>query len=287
MARERFGLELRVGMVPVAVLHAAGASVKIARVRVSPDYLQAMFTGGGISHAEGLIKSPQSGPDYLIPDDEPGEADFTGLECRWQDVDSRAGEVHSILVVASAQDPESASAVYREVLAEVDAIYGGPEQQHPLAGNALRLSLNPARLALEARIRERRKGFYARARYVLGALVANLLGLWLFARRAVAFGTDWGLYRRELVANTDYRKFDDALRMTLAGDAAMRERLRAFLERQHERGALVYGLHTNSKAMLTCLVFSRQGAHVHFVDGCDGGYAMAAKSLKAQLKSSS
>jgi hypothetical protein len=36
---------------------------------------------------------------------------------------------------------------------------------------------------------------------------------------------------------------------------------------------------------LTCIVFSYNGNHVHFVDGSDGGYAMAARGLKAQLKS--
>jgi hypothetical protein len=39
------------------------------------------------------------------------------------------------------------------------------------------------------------------------------------------------------------------------------------------------------QALLTCIVFSYNGNHVHFVDGSDGGYALAARSLKAQLKS--
>jgi len=39
-------------------------------------------------------------------------------------------------------------------------------------------------------------------------------------------------------------------------------------------------------ALLTCLVFGREGDHVHFVDGSDGGYAMAAIQLKQQLAGS-
>ena len=36
-------------------------------------------------------------------------------------------------------------------------------------------------------------------------------------------------------------------------------------------------------ALMTCFVRSYQGNHVHFVDGSNGGYALAAKQLKAQL----
>jgi len=35
---------------------------------------------------------------------------------------------------------------------------------------------------------------------------------------------------------------------------------------------------------MTCLIFNHEGNHVHFVDGADGGYAMAARPLKAALK---
>jgi hypothetical protein len=35
---------------------------------------------------------------------------------------------------------------------------------------------------------------------------------------------------------------------------------------------------------MTCLVFDRRGDHVHFVDGADGGYAMAALRMKERLK---
>jgi hypothetical protein len=34
---------------------------------------------------------------------------------------------------------------------------------------------------------------------------------------------------------------------------------------------------------MTCLVFSREN-HVHFIDGGDGGYALAAKELKSRIK---
>ncbi len=34
---------------------------------------------------------------------------------------------------------------------------------------------------------------------------------------------------------------------------------------------------------MTCLIFNRDGEHVHFVDGADGGYAESATQTKSQL----
>ena len=34
---------------------------------------------------------------------------------------------------------------------------------------------------------------------------------------------------------------------------------------------------------MTCLVFDRNGHHLHFVDGADGGYALAATEFKARM----
>jgi hypothetical protein len=45
-------------------------------------------------------------------------------------------------------------------------------------------------------------------------------------------------------------------------------------------GLLNYRLHTSDAAKLTCLVSQAGVHHIHFVDGCDGGYPLAARELK-------
>ena len=59
--------------------------------------------------------------------------------------------------------------------------------------------------------------------------------------------------------------------------------LTAKLDERQAKGKLVYGLHASKAALMTCLIFNRQGEHVHFVDGADGGYALASAQMKEKL----
>jgi hypothetical protein len=61
-------------------------------------------------------------------------------------------------------------------------------------------------------------------------------------------------------------------------------RIQALLEELHRSGIIYYGLHISDYAIMTCLVGSiSEGDHIHFIDGGDGGYSLAAMSLKQQI----
>jgi hypothetical protein len=96
--------------------------------------------------------------------------------------------------------------------------------------------------------------------------------------------TDWGRYKTELAENTDYRKFSDIFRQVLSGNEVQRVELEKYLADLYGKGLLVYGMHAAPTALLTCLIFSYNGAHMHLVDGGNGGYALAAAALKERLK---
>jgi hypothetical protein len=116
-------------------------------------------------------------------------------------------------------------------------------------------------------------------------VLLNLAGAYLFSRKLDTSTVRWSRYVDDMVDNSDFRKFDGVLRMVIDGSDSQYEELRSHLEQKHREGRLVYGMHKSREALVTCIVFSYNQNHVHFVDGSDGGYAMAARGLKEQLRS--
>ena len=83
---------------------------------------------------------------------------------------------------------------------------------------------------------------------------------------------DGAVYRGELIAQTDYRKYDGMLRTVLDVSPQQADALEAWLEEAYRAGRLIYGLHRDRRALMTCLVFSLEASeHVHFIDAAGGG----------------
>ena len=227
MARAEFDLDLRLGLVPIADVRANGFDVRVAKVQVDDDYAQAIFDGGGLAHADALVKDEATASRYRVDEkDAAPNADFTGLECRWREIPSPHGET---------------------------------------------------------KIRAERNG-WERLKYLFDIWWRNIaLKILVENEVETASGVRWDHYIEKLVATSDFRKYDDTLRMVIAGTEAQRTELTSYLEEEYHAGRLVYGMHVSDRALVTCVVFERMGRQVHFVDGADGGYAMAARKLKQRL----
>ena len=286
LSRSSFDLLLRVGMISVASLLARNMPVRLAKIRLSPNVTQPTFSGRGWDAAERMVKDTDTDGVLRVQEsDGPCDGSFEGFECRWQGVPSFNDHKLALLVAAISDDAGTNLATYRELSAKIAHIYGDIASYHPLRTEHMRLSLNPSELGHEWRVRSSALGVIARARYFLRIVLLNLAGLYIFARRIDTKTVPWSRYIDDMVANTDFRKFDGMLRMVMDGSEAQYEDLRSYLEARHREGRLVYGMHKSREALVTCIVFSYSGNHVHFVDGSDGGYAMAARDLKTRRKS--
>lgn len=86
----------------------------------------------------------------------------------------------------------------------------------------------------------------------------------------------------EIASNSDFRKYDDGLRLTLDSTLEQIETVEAMLVAAKSRGEINFGLHRQSHALMTCFVPSgRPDSHLHFLDGMGGGYAKAAEMMEA------
>ena len=84
-------------------------------------------------------------------------------------------------------------------------------------------------------------------------------------------------YIRQVVENSDFRKYDDGLRMILDCTRELDRDLSDRLAAAAKSGIVRYGLHRQDAAMMTCFTPSAlRSDHLHFIDGARGGYAAAA-----------
>ncbi|MGO4711629.1 DUF3095 domain-containing protein [Bradyrhizobium sp. 2TAF24] len=266
-------LVMRTAAVPMRAVRAQGLDVRVARYAPSPDVSYAMFSGGGLGWVDAAMKRGE----FAIPPVPSGAVpDLTGLSCRFAEIPASRGLILSVLVLPGRQ---ATAAAFRGVIEDVVALIDhSPDAGRPVPQGGPPLTWPPDGLDYEARAAHRGPLLLRRA---------SLLGFSLFAFLIMRFGISVGgfkprTYVEQVVANSDFRKFDDALRMVVDCTPELEQELERRLAEAAAAGAVRYGLHRQDAAMMTCFTLSpTRSNHVHFIDGARGGYASAATALKA------
>lgn len=272
---EDLQLSLRAALVPMTDIRAQGLDVRVARFSPTDFVSYAMFVGGGTSWAEAQMKAGNYGVEA---DHNRARPDLTGLSCRWNPIEARNGEIVSVIAVPDAHGngPE-----FQALIADIIAIAAEQTREgHPVPVDGPDLALALGGIAIEARAtapdgkRLRRK--LAIAGQIGLTLVLHRLGLSLGSFNARR-------YKRDVAANSDFRKFDDGLKMTIDLDAGRLARLEQRLQAAEAQGVCRYGLHRQASALMTCFVPTPLSHdHMHFIDGANGGYAVAATVLSGK-----
>lgn len=284
LAETQFHLSLRVGIVPARTIQQGGFEIKVGKFQASPHYAQAVFCGGGCTFAEQLIKD-KSSDDYRLSlaEQTSVHADFTGFECRWQDIPSPHGESVSLIVKALTSDTEQANKIYLNVLEQIEYHYGHADEYVPLRKENLKLTTRKNDISNEIKIRTGLEGEAFKKSYIKSLPWIIRVGKIIMALRVKNKNIRWGKYKEILIANSDFRKFDDTLRMVISGTSKQREAFTHYLEEQYQAGILMYGAHSSATALVTCVVFDYAENHMHFIDGSNGGYALAAAEMKKRM----
>src|SRR3981189_447125 len=271
--RDDLDLLMRVALVPVKAVRAQGLDVRVARFGPSPNLSYAMFSGGGLGWAETAMKRGEFAVEVAPSGTQP---DLTGLSCRFEEIPATRGLILSVLVVpVRSADP----VVFRKLIEDVIALVErSPDAGRPVPPGGPPLRWPPAGVEFEARAK--RGGPLVKRR-------ACVLAHTLFAYLVMRFGISVGgfvpkTYVQQVVENSDFRKYDDGLRMILDCTPELERALTQRLAAAASAGIARYGLHRQDAAMMTCFRPSAlRSDHVHFIDGARGGYASAATALKA------
>jgi hypothetical protein len=273
-----FGLELRVGVVPLAELYADGHTLGVARVALTNNVALAAFSGDALAEAERRVKADPA--KYAVAP-HPGAADLSGLECRWNGIPSPGGVMLSVLVTPA--PGANTHAVINGVLKKLRASH--PEAG-PVESSRLSITTDPEKLSSEHRLKHAGIPRFLRPVAMVMLRLHTAIGRFLIERRVrIRPLVDLSGYKRDVVLNSDHRKYDGTLRLVLATDPARRAELESWLESRHLAGELAYGTHADPEALMTCLVFNRHDRHLHFIDVNNGGYASASVGLKQRLAS--
>jgi len=271
--REDLDLAMRVALVPVAAARAQGLDVRVARFGPSPNLSYAMFSGGGLGWAEAAMKRGE----FAVPAAAPGtQPDLTGLSCRFEEIPSARGLILSVLVVpARDADPRAFRHLIEDIIGLVER---SPDAGRPVPPGGPPLKWPASGTEYEART-IRGGSLLARRAFVF----ANTLFAYMIMRFGIRVGGfEPKTYVQQVVENSDFRKYDDGLRMILDCSPELERALAQRLAQGASDGIIRYGLHRQDAAMMTCFTPSAlRSDHVHFIDGARGGYASAATALKA------
>ena len=271
--REDLDLSMRIALVPVSAVRSQGLDVRVARFGPSANLSYAMFSGGGLGWADAAMKR---GEFAVAAAPAGAQPDLSGLSCRFEEIPATRGVILSVLVLpARGAD----AATFRKTIEDIiDLVERSPEAGRPVPAGGPPLRWPPQGVEYEARAA--RGGSLTKRRAVV---LAVTLWAYVVMRLGIKVGDFVPRnYVRQVVENSDFRKYDDGLKMILDCTEELEGELTRRLEAAASAGILRFGLHRQDAAMMTCFVPSvMRSDHVHFIDGARGGYATAATALKA------
>ncbi len=274
--KKRFGMDLRVSIIPMSVVTEAGFPIKIAKLFISSHYHQAIFLGDGIRYAESLMKQA---PEYLLPENTKQKPiDLSGLECKWNAIfPPRVGDEIISLIIFPMGDKEPEE-VFHKVLNELDKLYGSYVSRHPIHPKTLSPTTNLKTIFHASHLRHGKAS--------LPFILRNII----FGVAKTAYLSTKSLFHKvstegvpDMSTSSDTLKVDNTLKTVFAGEPKHREELTKWLDEEEKKGELIYGISVADSSVMTCYIKESENMHIRFLDGYGGGYTLAAIEMKKKL----
>lgn len=267
-SEREYKLKLRVSKIPVIDVINNNLKVLVAKYELVSGKSIAFFKGGGMDYADYIGKKFH---DKYKVDQIKSSRFLDGISCRWNSIPTTKGVILSILVKSKTEEGIS---LYKSVVDKINDLTNG--------------SYNPVKQK-EMKYKSFLKGLRDDTKMyssIWSKAYLNRLVQYIVCYIAFKFNYSPFFKAKEysdsIDSHSDYRKFDDTLRMIIDCTLDQKNEIRAYLTELKDN--IYFGIHESDAALMTCFVESiKPGEHIHFIDGSDGGYAIAAKEMKAQM----
>jgi hypothetical protein len=279
LAQSSFKLQLRVGYISMKDLRKSALELQVAKYELSPGNYTAQFKGGALLVAEEMIKKGlPTGATIIQPSTDEFSPQLDGLSCRLTPLKNRNGIILSILAKPTTKQSEE---ILIEVLSGLKRILNDDFlSARPVSLEKLFWRWPPQSIFSEIKTQKGKNSLFKQIIQTgLQTLVTAL---------SLTFNIPLGAfkpknYKNELITNSDYKKFDETLRMVIDCTLEQTQAIENFLQKLKDDKKIAFGIHKSTSALMTCVVKSAStNKHIHFIDGADGGYTLAAAQMKGQ-----
>lgn len=276
LAKKAFRIDLAAGIADLSDPALRDLSFNVAKYQLSDTVSQAAFLGTGFNHVEEIVKKQNSIITDLLPS-KTIKPDLSGLECRWN---AFPADKKAVCIMITSR---IGNHVYDDVLNRISVDFGDDMYLVPVKEEKMKLASLPRHLMNEIKIQNSDSGFIGKTWALMKLYYLQLAGSILMRFGIKTSSTDWSKYKPDFVKNSDYRKFNNGLRLIINGQESGIESFRQYLEKLFDKGDLIYGLSISDAAVTTCYVKNYQKNHIHFIDGDEGGYTKASIDYKERL----
>ncbi len=277
--KHNFHLNLRVGYLPVDELRKKNLEVKIAKFKVSDCYYQALLKGNGYIYAENAIKKGDYNIDNETIEFNEKDLNLSGFSCRWDDIPTKKDKQMALII--KVVEYSKFNEILKDVLIKIYEILGSEENWHPILEEKemKTIPLDSPYIHLESQLTSK---FFSIQTFLikLQIILVNFFGKF---KNPIGIKINYQDITRMRYLNyvsSDFRKFDNNLKLILNISNEEKERLFQYLDQLLNEKKIVYGYYEDYKAHITCLVNLGKKQDVHFIDVINGGFTNAAKMLK-------
>ncbi|MEP2059830.1 MAG: DUF3095 family protein [Maribacter litoralis] len=271
--KSKIDLVLRVGEIPVSHLIEKNIQLKIAKHRLTEKLSIPVVLGNGLKVAEDMIKSSFKEKETTSFDKT--LLNLEGMECRWDQIlpDQQQAKVVCLLLDATSENNQRI--VYKDVLEQMDKIFGNFENRQPIKSNNLKLDPNPTKVWEEMKIKLTSTNWIY---FFKSWLKTN------FGRIYLNLTSSGKQYLNQIEQLSHTFMLDGMINTVFTAEQHNIDRFIDFLDGMEKENKLIYGIHVTHASVMSCYVLDRRTSHSHFVDGTEGGYTSAAKMFKNKKK---